>query len=172
MKAIESIAGEPDKLSAPPGARHQPMSHRLGVLRNDIQIDDMKIYANIRNPFARLVSIYFYRLEHGKARAKSFKEFFYKFYGVSKRTPNGPIDKMILEHRKVPSNLTIVKLEKASDVWPRIIKRHFGKQVELPTVNTSTHNDPLSYFDKEMRSIVKKLDKWVIRNYYPHLRNV
>lgn len=172
-KAIESLAGPADSCTTPPGAAHQLMKTRLRKLRSkEVDIDNFSIYANVRNPFHRVVSIYFFRVLTNRFKEISFKDFFYGYYWEKKTVASGPIHPMILVDEKVPDNLKIIKVEELNTFWPDIILRHFGKGVELNNLNQSDHNDPMSYYDKEMKSLVKQADWWVIENFYPELKTV
>ena len=171
-RTLVSIAGSPHELSAPPGMAHQPMKTRINNLIKHIRVDKMSIYVNVRNPFERLLSIYSYRRSRNKCVGMSFKDFFYRHYANYTRTPDGPISPMILVRRGIPINVKVVKLEDINKVWPTIIKNHFNKDVEIPKLNSVSRRAPLSCYTREMKEIVKKLDWWVIKCFYPKLMRI
>ena len=133
-------------------------------------ICNMPIYANIRNPFDRIVSIYKYRRFRLNYIQKgiTFDDFFYNIYMVG-NVVNGPINEYLLIDGKLPNNVIIVKLEDINTEWPKIIKKHFNKDInKLPKINQS--DESLTYtFSKHMTDLVNDREKWVIENYYPEI---
>jgi len=129
------------------------------------------IYTNVRDPFARIVSLYkFWTTRRGEM---SFDKFFYDCWLAKKKLYNPfrhTTDEYILVKGKVPENVTIIKLEEINEMWPQIINHHFGKKfLSVPRENTTYHKNPMEYFNDEMVNIMKKKEGWVIRNYYPQL---
>lgn len=168
--AIEDIAGPPDSLSVPLGASHQMMKTRLDRLRsNGIDIDNYSIYANVRNPLHRIVSIYHFRKSRGRYKTLSFKDFFYTEYVKEVSVASGPIHKMLLVDGVLPLNVKVIKLDEIPTHWPIIIFSKFKKLVKLSHLNKSIHKDPMEYYSKRMIKIVKDRESWVIENYYPEL---
>lgn len=169
-KTLESTIGPYSSFSPPMGNMHQAMKVRFKRLKlKDIDIENYSIYANVRNPFHRLVSIYSFRSSKGRYKKKSFKDFFYSEYVEETSVPSGPISKMLLIDNYLPSNLKIVRLEDLTAKWPKIFYTHFNKKVTFPKLNSSSHSDPMLYFDQEMKKIVREKDEWVITNFYPTL---
>ena len=167
-KLIGSLVGPPDKGSAPDGNAHQILANRLKAVGG---VDNLSIYANIRDPFSRLVSIFAYRQKKGRYIGKDFKWFFHNIYIPVLRPPSGTIRPLITRSDgKIPTSLTIVKIEDIDRRWPGIIFKHFAiKPVAIPRRNSSSHGDPLDYFDNSMIKTVIDKERWTIKNFYPKL---
>lgn len=144
------------------GNKHQPLSAKGCNLRN------YTIYANIRNPFDRVVSMYEYNRQGGwRTLYKEWNMTFDKF--VSEiwypNTANSDELKSMDEHLfidgQLPENVVLVKLEEINERWPQIIKQHFGVNVaEVPKANTTQHGDPMSYYTDETREQLKTKEGW------------
>lgn len=157
----------------PPGGRHKSLYERVRTIelkRRDIDWHELSIYANVRDPFSRLVSIFTYR------GLKNFEHFINHIYCNSRgtsRMPNSPIEKFVTLDGEKPENVTLIKIEDSSVMWPDIIKKHFGITINAwPVVNTSSHGDTMSYYNYQTYSRVYKMDKWIIDNCYPEWRGV
>ena len=138
----------------------------------DFDICKIPIYTNVRNPFDRIVSMYAYRkfrLNY-KQRGITFKNFFYNIY-MKGNVVNGPISEFLLVNAGLPKNVNVVRLEDIDKEWPKIIKKHFNKDIgNIPKINKS--NKLTAYtFNSKMIDLVLDREKWVIKNYYPELED-
>jgi len=168
---VRDLVGKPDRGSLDNSTPHRPMEIRLKWFRKFCkEFKDVPIYANVRNPFSRIVSIYSYRVGTGrfKKKAKDFKWFFYEVY-LNGTIPNGPIKPFLVDKDgKTPRNLKVIKFEDLNVEWPRIIEKHFNTTVDQwPRENASEHDHWLSYFNKDMMRRVIKHERWTFKNFYP-----
>ena len=122
------------------------------------------IYTNVRNPFARIVSLHQFSTRRSKL---PFKEFFDEwFFNPRKLDWLKSMEEYLMLDGKIPENITIVKLEEINEVWPRIIEEHFGKKVlTVPQENRTLHDEPMTYFDNDMIKLVHEKEKWAC-DYY------
>jgi len=51
-------------------------------------------------------------------------------------------------------------------IWPKIILKHFNKNVSIPKLNQSTYKDCSLNFNKDMIRIVKQKESWILKNFY------
>lgn len=123
------------------------------------------IYTNVRDPFARIVSLHQFST---RSKEMEFKKFFDEwFFNPKKLDWLKSMEEYLMLDGKVPENLTIVKLEEIDEVWPKIIEKHFGKKVLLvPKENATVHDEPMKYFDEGMIKKLKKKEGWVLENFY------
>ena len=162
------LTGKPFKIVSK--SSHEPLSSRRG--RKNLK-KFKYIYTNIRDPFARIVSLYEFSGDGGQRNkfregCTCFKEFFYdKWYpNTENRDWFRSTEEFIVVDGKIPEKLTIVKLEEIDEVWPKIITKHFGKRVLMvPRENTTIHDEPMLYFDEEMIEKVKQKEGWVLEYY-------
>lgn len=165
---LDEVLGEPDEEAL--GGRHVPLFHKWRLLKHcyGLDINSLDIYANIRSPFARLVSIYHYRKINriGAVAGLNFEDWFYLRYVRRPRYTDRPIRHYLMLNRAVPTNVTIVRLEDASDVWPKIILERLNIKTTFPHLNKSKHEDPMSYFDANMRKVVMTKERWLLKNFY------
>jgi hypothetical protein len=178
VNVCNDIAGPPDPCTVRPGSQHQPIHtrlKRLSIYWPDVDVRMLSIYANIRNPFDRLVSIYARRCDAGRylRAGRSFKWFFYNEYLPTNTTPNGPIEPMLAVNGKLPDGLEVIKFEDMADRWPAIIKKHFDVELrEWPRCNSSNHENPMSYYDNSMVKEVQRTEQWAIKYFYPELEEL
>ena len=126
------------------------------------------VYTNVRDPFARVVSLYQFSNKPCEELRIDFKKFFYEHWFPNPKKIDWlkSTEEFLLLDGKVPENITIIKLEEIDKVWPRIIEKHFGKKVlSVPQENRTLHNKPITYFDEEMIKLVHEKEKWAC-NYY------
>lgn len=172
-RMLRGIAGDPDKGSLWGKIEHRPLDVRLKRIReqfSNIDIDNIPIYVNVRNPFDRIVSIFAYRRKRGKYFKVYFKNFFYNMYMKTARAVNDAEEAFCCVDGVKPENVRVVKFEDINHEWPRIVSEHFGPQIDIwPKMNSSLHDEPMSYFNKRMIDEVLQKEKWVIENYYPYL---
>jgi len=174
-KVITDEVGSPDSGSTTIDGAHRSLVDCFESFRRHHpgdNIGDLSIYANVRGPLARLVSIYSFRKSRRNAYAgKDFRWFFYNVY-MSKGdiTDGGQKPYITGESGYIPGNITVVKFGDISSVWPGILSRHFGIEIHrLPVVNKSEHGNPVEYFDREMISIVIEKEQWLVEKFYPEL---
>lgn len=123
------------------------------------------IYTNVRNPFARLVSLHKFST---RSKEMNFKDFFQMWYENPKKLDwLKSMEEFLMLNGEIPLNITIVKLEEIDEVWPSIIEKHFGAKVlAVPRENMTVHEkEPMSYFDEEMIKLVHEKEKWAC-DYY------
>ena len=174
-KALLDTVGNPDKGSTIVGDAHRPLVDCIEAFKEHHpghDINNLAMYANVRGPFARIVSIFSYRSgRRGAYKGKSFKWFFYNIYmGDADITDGSTKPFMVDETGEIPWNMRIFKFEDLPVVWPSIILRHFNRRIHsFPMTNASKHGDPRSYFDNEMIKIVIEKEHWLIERFYPEL---
>lgn len=172
-RMIKGIAGDPDKGSAFGRVDHRSMKSALRAIGRrfpDIPITEMPIYVNVRNPFDRIVSIYFYRRKNGKYPHIHFRNYFYNMFMPGGRVVNEAQEAFCCVRGRFPDNVIVVKFEELSNRWKHIIEFHFGPQIDIfPKMNSTVHDDPMIYFDDKMIEKVLEKEKWVVENYYPEL---
>jgi len=145
------------------GKKHTPLS------RKDFpEFSEYAVYTNIRNPFSRIVSIYEYRRQFSQRtrfKTVSFNEFFYEYWLAKPLDEFKPQHEYLFLNGKIPENVHCVKLEEAETWWPSIVKSHFGRDVEVPRLNTTAHGDPMGYFRGGMVKAVKTKEWWACGEY-------
>ena len=153
------------------GKGHEPLS----LYKNKVDYNNYRLYANIRNPYARIVSMYEFvsQMKRANIRYKdlTFKRFFYEWFLNEKQNKRYPEfssqqDSLFVEG-KLPETLFTIKLEDVDRFWPRIIKKHFNFDMQfMPRFNTTAHQkDTMEYFDADMIKEVKKKEAWAIDQY-------
>ncbi len=162
------------KYSGGDGRIHEPLEIRLMELP-DLDLNNLTIYANIRNPFDRIVSIWA-RMYQQKKTEMSFERYFYNRYVPGKPTKvgitMGAISDFVLVGGKVLDNVRIIKFEDDFvEQWKGIIKSHSGDDLNIPHQTESEHGEGIKYFDREMADFVRDKEHWVIENYYRELIN-
>jgi hypothetical protein len=172
---LDDIAGQPDKGSTNlPGRWHIALRGCLNAINRhheDIDYSKLKVYCNIRNPFERLVSIYEFRtLRHRKY--DGFKGFFYNCYVPASTIPNGPIYRFITLNNEIPGFIKPIMFTNIRTQWPKIIKKHFNVDIELPWHNKAPRQyyKTMQYFDNEMIKIVLEKDQLIIKKFFPMLK--
>ena len=164
----DSIPCEP--LKEFDGIQHK---HRqLRLIRNEIgcdRFDNLTIYVNIRNPFDRIKSAYYYRNPGNKVPC--FYDWFWgRFLEYERGNNDNPQHCFFMIDGKVPNNVNIVKLEEADEQWPVIINKWFGVNRPLKRSNVTVRsNKQPAEFDECMRSIVMDREHWVLNNYYKEI---
>ena len=152
------------------GKGHLPLS----TYADKVDLDAYRIYANIRNPYARIVSMFeFIRQMKYTRRPQDlpFESFFYDWFMDKKKSKEYPEfssrQDSLFVGGKLPETLYVIKLEDVDRFWPRIIKRHFDFDVQfVPRFNTTIHQkDTMEYFDADMIKEVKKKEAWAIDQY-------
>lgn len=147
------------------GEKHVPLSAK------DYDSSGLTLFANIRNPFARIVSIYEYNRQFSQEkrfREIDFRSFFYEHFlnpEDKDSQAHRPIHEYLLIDGSLPENLSVVHLEKSEVIWPDIIKVFFNREVVIPKVNSTIHDDPIGYFDERMRNEVIKREWWAFDQY-------
>lgn len=126
------------------------------------------VFAVVRNPFDRLVSMFFFARKHNlgvlyDVDTSSFDSFARDFYRLSSDNnffhamPQG----QWMDHDK-PINLTIVRFEQLSKGVARFIDDNclgeFFNKDELPNLNGTSHNHYSHYYSAKSKAIVS--DMW------------
>jgi hypothetical protein len=130
---------------------------------------EFRVFANVRNPFERLRSIYCYRKLYRRMDINEFIKWKYCTPGTSH--PNRAIAYYLHIKGVLPSNLNIIRLEDALKEWPKIIKSICGKNAgDFPKENASDRIKLKSRFNDESIEIISKNDKWVLKNFYSDIK--
>jgi len=145
------------------GKKHTP------IITKDYDITGLTVYATIRDPFARIVSMYSYGKDFSQRKRfkdLSFKDFLYDWYFGKNQYIFWPIHEHLFFDGQLPENIVPVKIEECNSKWPEIIEKHFGKKVSrIPWVNTSTHGEPIGYYSSDMKADVAKKEWWAVERY-------
>jgi len=127
-----------------------------------------RVLSIIRNPFAHVVSIYFYwrsnwvpradkKLPHVRdARKLSFKEF------VARYVVDDPYIPMLLVDGELPKNVFILQLETLKEDSERVLNGQLklGLPIEIEHMNASKHRPFMRYYDEETEAAVRNVYKW------------
>ena len=161
------------------GPTHGPLSANLRILGN--RFYDYNILVSIRNPFARLMSIYLFRrtrFEEGDqspatqaAYNRPLKQWFTDVVKKSQRLTDLSITDSILVDGELPPNVNIIAMETLNKDFDRfrddVLKIRTNKR--MPHLNKTNYGREYytKYFDNELTQAVYEWDKWVIDEYYP-----
>jgi hypothetical protein len=130
------------------------------------RLGDYNLYANIRNPYDRIVSMCAFAHQSVPCTIPYFKDFFYNAYLKNAEYWLTSQQETLFVDGKLPENIFLIKLEEVDKHWPIIMKRHFGVDVQcVPKLNTSVHDKTMSYFDDDMIKCVKEKEAWAIDQY-------
>jgi hypothetical protein len=154
-----------------PRYKHQSLSFiKKGI---GDKFNDITIYANVRNPFDRLVSLCFYTNKWWRRSGLNDVEFFNRWlwekFSGNYTCLDNPFDCMLLIDGKIPENVNVVRLEDANDIYPSIFKKHFGREFSLRKENKSEHRDYRVYYDSLSEQYVREREHWVLNNYYKEI---
>jgi hypothetical protein len=117
-------------------------------------MDEYFSFAIIRNPYARAVSSWQWKMKVGVAKKGiSFKEFLETKYEGNHDLPQYDF---ITKDGKVIVD-KVIRFEELSKGWEEVCS-YLGKELELPKSNVSSEGKHYSeYYDKETRQMVEKL---------------
>jgi hypothetical protein len=161
------------------GATHSPLESTARYMGK--RFNDYTILTSVRNPFARLLSIYLYRRRRYKNGERSettaqahklpFKKWFTNVVAKSSRFTDLSISSSILIDGQQPDNVYIITLESLNKDMAKFVKDVMGidTKKKVPHVNRTDliKGHYKKYYDKEMIDLVYEWDQWVIDNYYP-----
>jgi hypothetical protein len=161
------------------GATHGPLAASARVLGN--RFNDYNILVSIRNPFARLMSIYLFRrarFEEGDQTSSTqaaynmpLKQWFTDVVRVSQRLTDLSITDSILVDGELLPNISIIAMETLNKDFDRfrddVLKIRTNKR--MPHLNKTNYGRQYytKYFDDELIQAVYEWDEWVIDEYYP-----
>ena len=177
---LTDLAGSPSELKQM-GPTHGPLAPTLRFMGQ--RFYDYRILVSIRNPRARLLSIYLFRktrYENGDqtppteaAYKLPFKKWFMEVVKDSDRLTDLSITDSVLVGGDLPPNVHIVAVETLDKDIRKFCKdilkiRH---NVKMPHLNKTNFAKDFytKYFDKELNRAVYEWDQWVIDEYYPWL---
>ena len=147
------------------------------------RINEYTILTSIRNPYARLISIYLFRRKRYKDGEKdspiakqaydlSFKEWFKQVIMNSTRWTDLSMTESMMLQGSVPDNVYPVCVESLNKDMTKfckdVLKLNLG-DIKMPHSNKTAipRDHHTRYYDKEHGGLVYVWDKWVIDNYYP-----
>jgi hypothetical protein len=161
------------------GPTHGPLSANTRILGN--RFNNYTILVSIRNPFARLMSIYLFRrtrFEEGDrtsvtqaAYNKPLKQWFTDVVRKSQRLTDLSITDSILVGGELLPNVSIIAMETLNKDFDRfrddVLKIRTNKR--MPHLNKTNYGWEYytKYFDDELIQAVYEWDEWVIDEYYP-----
>ena len=178
-KFLEDLAG-PGQMRQM-GPTHGPLAPTIRFMGQ--RFYDYKILVSIRNPRARLVSIYLFRktrYEQGDvspateaAHKYPFKQWFLKVARHSDRLTDLSITDSVLVDGELPKNVHVVAVETLNQDLYRFCRDELGikTNVEIPHLNKTdfAKNHYTKFFNKNLNKAVYEWDQWVIDEYYPWL---
>jgi len=161
------------------GPTHGPLSSCPRVLGN--RFNEYTILVSIRNPLARLMSIYLFRrtrfAEGDKSRTtkaaydKPLKQWFMDVVRKSQRLTDLSITDSVLLDGELPANVQIIAAETINRDMSRFCADVLGIETNkrLPHLNKTNYGREYytKYFDDELTQAVYEWDQWVIDEYYP-----
>lgn len=155
------------------GLKFKQIGEKHGAMFiKNYDISDLTIYSNIRNPFARIVSMYETRKQFSrrmlfKKNSITFKDFFYDWWLEKTTDPFRPMHEHLFIDDELPENMILVKLEDIDSEWPRIIKKHFNREIgDVPRENATIQNGHyMNYYNDSMIADVNKKEWWAVEQY-------
>jgi hypothetical protein len=160
------------------GPTHGPLEANQRLMGP--RFHDHKILVSIRNPFARVFSIYLFRksryLNGDKSKTTEaaymhrLKPWFMNVVRRSKRLTDLSITSSVLVDGEFMDNIYIVAVETLNKDMNRFCREVMGlksppRPPHLNKTNYGVHHYT-HYFDDELKQAVYEWDKWVIDNYY------
>jgi hypothetical protein len=176
---LENLAGRGQLKQM--GPTHGPLAPTIRFMGQ--RFYDYKILVSIRNPRARLISIYLFRKtrfangdDSPATRAAyelPFKQWFIDVVKDSDRLTDLSITDSVLVGGDLPENVHIVAVETLDKDMHKFCKDVLGIKygIEIPHLNKTNfvRDHYTKYFDKELNEAVYEWDQWVIDEYYPWL---
>jgi hypothetical protein len=161
------------------GPTHHPLETAGRFLGN--RISSYRILVSIRNPYARLMSIYLFRktrFQDGDESATTqaayelpLKQWFMEVVLESQRLTDLSITDSMLVGGELPKNVHTVSVETLNRDLSWFCEDVLGiKTKERPPHLNKTKYDRdhyTKYFDAELTKAVYEWDRWVIDEYYP-----
>lgn len=156
MSMLKSLPVEWEQV----GKKHTPLQ-RKG------DFSDLIVFANIRNPFDRIVSMYEYRrqaTQETRFKNIDFQDFFYNHYLGKDLMPYNPIHYFLFVDNELPENVIPIRLEDI-DIWGDIISTYFQRKIRVPHINFTEHGNPERYFNGKMKTLVRSKEWWAVEQY-------
>jgi len=156
---------------------HEPLDYKMNLLGN--KFNDLKVLTTIRNPYARWVSLYYFRqqgyelgeLVHNNATARPFKIWLRELFSYPPlaAVPENFSITRFLNNGNLPSNLIILKLEDMTQKLPQLLEKEFNIHIDsVPHENKTKKSSKLfmDHYDKALLQIVYDKDKWLFDKFY------
>lgn len=137
----------------PGSADHRDLMDHRNYTNDSPKVDDYFKFMFCRNPWDRLVSIYFSREQHFGVDHGSFKEFVHWIKPFI--TPGKQQILYIMDRDWKPNIDFIGRFENYEEDWDKVCKK-LGRDMELPHLNKSEHKPYWEYYDDETREIVAR----------------
>ena len=161
------------------GPTHGPLAPNIRFMGN--RFHDYDILTSIRNPMARVVSMYAFRRKRWsegdkskttKAAARmSIKKWFAEDVSVSDRLTDLSITDSILVNGELPPNVHTVAVETLqNDMFKfcrNVLKWHKIKPVPHLNKTQFALQHYNRWMDDELKQMIYEWDQWVIDEYYP-----
>jgi hypothetical protein len=161
------------------GPTHGPLAPNIRFMGK--RFDDYKILVSIRNPFARVISIYLFRrtrYEQGDvspttqaAHDLELKDWFMNVVRNSNRLTDLSITESMLVGGDLPSNVYTVAVETLdSDMYKfceDVLKIKTDKTVPHLNKTNFVRDHYKNYLDEELFQAIYEWDQWVVDEYYP-----
>lgn len=158
-----------EMLTSLPGKWEEVGDTKHSALGEIVGAESFAIFANIRNPFDRIVSMYEKRRQQSQVKPfknVDFKTFFYGHYLINLQVGYESVHKCLLVKGQLPYGITIIKLKEADSAWPRIVREHFQREAILPELNSTEHGESMAYFNNEMNNLVQQKEWWACEQYF------
>lgn len=175
---LTDLAGGPKNVKQM-GSTHGPLAASTRILCN--RFNGYNILVSIRNPLARLMSIYLFRrtryIEGDQSPTTKaaydmpLKQWFMKVVRESQRLTDLSITDSVLLDGELPPNVHVVAMETLNKDFSKfcedVLKIKTNKR--LPHLNKTNYGREYytKYFDDELTQAVYEWDQWVIDDYYP-----
>lgn len=174
---LTELAGEKNVKQM--GPTHGPLAPNLRFLGN--RFNDYNILISIRNPFARVISIYLFRktrYQDGdisettrKAYEMPLAEWFMEIIKDSDRLTDLSITESMLVNGELPDNVHVIALETINKDMYNFCKNilKLKKFKDVPHLNKTNFykNHYTKWLTEELRESIYEWDQWVIDEYYP-----
>uniref|UniRef100_A0A6M3IKH5 Uncharacterized protein n=1 Tax=viral metagenome TaxID=1070528 RepID=A0A6M3IKH5_9ZZZZ len=146
------------------GEKHVPLSDKY------FNFYGITAYCNIRNPMARLVSMYEYNRQ--KAQRTRFKDidfdtFVVKYWLKRRENEYKAMHEFLLIDGKLPEAIVLLKLEECDVLWPEVINHHFNIDIKnVPRENFTIHDSYKNYFrNSKLMDLIRKKEWWAFKEY-------
>ena len=172
---------------------HETLTYKIERLQQmGIDYTELKILANIRNPYERWVSLYtslernFF--ENPKisdfavlARYLPFDCWFEEYILHSIQPQHWSqtrylfIESPLVFRPHIPSNVYIIKSEDVDEELPKFMEKELGIKTDLQVPHNNVSNDfrekdTMDYYPDHLRKLIYQEEKYIIDNYYPEFK--
>jgi hypothetical protein len=172
---LSRVAGPGNQM----GPTHGPLEANQRLLGP--RFNDYTVLVSIRNPMARLFSMYLFRKSRylsgevipptEAAYKLKIKDWFFKIILNSKRLTDLSISDSILVDGEFMPNTYVVAVETLGKDMNKFCRERLGipNPEPLPYLNKTNYGKEhyTKHFDDHFKEAVYKWDRWVIDNYYP-----